>query len=51
MALGLSRQYLIALREVVSFQEARNEWDSTMLVLTASPEERAEAVMKVLVNE
>lgn len=53
IASGKSQEYLAALADVViaNIGPSVNEYDQTVLVLTASPDERAEALRKVLHNE
>lgn len=46
--LGKSKEYLSALAEVVQTSPQHNEYDQTVMVLTATPEERAQALQKVL---
>ncbi len=48
ITLGLSQEYMATLSEVVYSAGARTEYDKAVLVLTATPEERAEALQKVL---
>lgn len=50
MSLGKSQEYLAALAEVVDLPPSANDYDQTMLVLTASPEERELALRKVMNN-
>lgn len=46
--LGKSQEYLAALAEIVETSPHHNDYDKTVMVLTATPEERAEALKKVL---
>ena len=48
ITLGKSQEYLAALAEVVESSPQHNDYDKTVMVLTATPEERAEALNKVL---
>lgn len=45
---GRSKEYLAALAEIVDFSPEHNEYDQTVLVVTATPEERAAALEKVM---
>lgn len=48
---GKSQEYLAALAEIINKSSPKyNEYDKTVLVLTASPEERAEALRKVFAD-
>ena len=46
--LGLSQEYLHILGTIVTKSPQHDEYDHGVLVLTASPEERAEALYRVL---
>ncbi len=46
--LGKSQEYLAALAEVVETSPQHNDYDKTVMVLTATPEERTEALKKLL---
>ena len=46
--LGKSQEYLAALADVVQTSPQHNDYDKTVMVLTATPEERTEALKKVL---
>jgi hypothetical protein len=44
---GRSQEYLAALAEVVQSSPQHNDYDRTVLVLTATPEERMEALARI----
>ena len=46
--MGLSQEYMSELARTVNGDGARTEYDKAVLILTATPEERALAVKKVL---
>ncbi len=45
--LGLSQEYMAALADIVCSEGARTEYDKAVLILTASPAERLEALAAV----
>ncbi len=48
MSQGLSKEYLAALRQVIDCGFSRSEEETAVLILTATPEERTEAIKKVV---
>ncbi len=48
LQLGLSQEYMAELAATVASEHCRTEYDKAVLVLTATPEERAAALGKVL---
>ncbi len=51
MERGLSQEYMAALAQVVDASDARSEYDKAVLILTATPEARREALTRITAAE